>query len=92
MDSFSETPGAATASIKPSKQTQILLDHMSKQSDDDKSKWDQMMESVDLLFDRISDINNSQPELKQQVMETTQKVDRFSTKQDFISQQVKANG
>ena len=65
---------------------------MSKRSDDDKSKWDQMMESVDLLFDRISDINNSQPELKQQVMETTQKVDRFSTEQDFISQQVKANG
>jgi hypothetical protein len=45
------------AEVKPSNQTQILLEQMSKKSDDDKSKWDEMMESVDLLFDRMNDIN-----------------------------------
>ena len=80
------------ASVKPSKQTQILLEEMSRRSDDDKSRWDQMLESVDLLFDRMNDINLAQQDLKNQVMANNQKVDNFTAQQDFISQQVKANG
>jgi hypothetical protein len=57
VDSSSIPQSAATAAVKPSKQTQILLEQMSKKGDDDKSNWDQMMESVDLLFDRMNDIN-----------------------------------
>jgi hypothetical protein len=57
VDSSSIAQSVATAAVKPSKQTQILLEQMSKKSDDDKSKWDQMMESVDHLFDRMNDIN-----------------------------------
>jgi hypothetical protein len=63
VDSSGIPPSAATASVKPSKQTQILLE-MSKRSDDDKSHWDQMLESVDLLFDRMNDINLAQQDLK----------------------------
>jgi hypothetical protein len=60
---------------KPSKQTQILLDEMSKKSDDDKSKWDHMLESVDLLFNRMNEINLAQQDLKKQVLASIQKVD-----------------
>jgi hypothetical protein len=48
---------------------------MSKKSDDDKSKWDQMLESVDLLFDRMNEINLAQQDLKKQVLASIQKVD-----------------
>jgi hypothetical protein len=64
---------------------------MSKKSDDDKSKWDQMLESVDLLFDRMNDINLAQQDLKKQVLASIQKVDQFAAHQDLISQLVKAN-
>lgn len=43
------------------------------------------MESVDLLFDRMNDINQAQQTLQKQVMAHNQKV-------DFISQQVQSNG
>jgi hypothetical protein len=33
---------------------------MSKKSDDEKFKWDQMTESVDMVFDRMNDIITTQ--------------------------------
>ena len=83
---------AATAPPKPSKQTQILLDHMSKSTDDEKSRWDQMLESVDLLFHRMNDIGVIQQELKTQMQENNKKVDKCAAEQQFIAQQVRANG
>jgi hypothetical protein len=38
------------APIKPSKQTQILLDEVSRSNEDDKTRWDLVMENFDLLF------------------------------------------
>jgi hypothetical protein len=35
---------------RSSTQTKILLDTMSKRSDEDNSKWDQVMGNFDLLF------------------------------------------
>ncbi|XP_066392625.1 protein argonaute PNH1-like [Miscanthus floridulus] len=58
---------------KPSKQTQILLDQMSKSADDDQSKWDQQ-------------------EMKTQIELNNAKVDKCSADQQFIAQQVRANG
>lgn len=47
---------ANTAPAKPSKQTQILLDQMSRSQDDEKSRWYQVMENFDLLFTKMNDI------------------------------------
>jgi hypothetical protein len=37
---------------------------MSKTSDGDKTRWDQVMDQLDLLFSRVNDISLSQQELK----------------------------
>ena len=47
---------------------------MSRKSGDDKSKWEQMMESVDMVFDRMNDITTAQQSLSQQVQASLQKV------------------
>ena len=65
---------------------------MSKSADDDKSRWDQMMESVDLLFHRMNDIGVIQQELKTQMQENNKKVDKCAAEQQFIAQQVRTNG
>jgi hypothetical protein len=48
------------APIKPSKQTQILLDTMSKSADEEKSFMNQVMDQFDLLFTRVNDIGEMQ--------------------------------
>ena len=65
---------------------------MSKSADDDKSRWDQMMESVDLLFHRMNDIGVIQLEPKTQMQENNKKVDKCAAEQQFVAQQVRANG
>jgi hypothetical protein len=40
---------------------------MLKKGEDDKSKWDQMMESVDMVFDRMNAITTAQQNLTKQV-------------------------
>ena len=77
---------------KPSKQTQILLDQMSKSADDDQSKWDQVMDHFDLLFNRMTDMGIVQQEMKTQIELNNAKVDKCSADQQFIAEQVRANG
>jgi hypothetical protein len=48
------------APIKPSKQTQILLDTMSKSADEEKSFMNQVMDQFDLLFTKVNDIGEMQ--------------------------------
>lgn len=74
-----------TASLKPSAQTKFILDAMSKKTDDEKGRWDQVMDNFDLLFSRVNDIGLIQQELKKEVTET-------KNEQKFIAQQVQANG
>ena len=52
---------------------------MSKSNEDNKSRWDQIMESVDLLFHRMNDIGVIQQELKTQMQENNKKVDKCAT-------------
>jgi len=57
---FGFCPSVITAPLKPSKQTQILLDTMAKSADDEKQFMDQVMEHFDLLFTRVNDIGEVQ--------------------------------
>lgn len=81
-----------TAPPKPLKQTQILLDTMSKSADDEKNRWDQVMEQFDLLFSRVNDIGEVQQQLKTQMDIRGAAMDHYSAEQHMIAQQVKANG
>jgi hypothetical protein len=67
-----------TAPIKPSKQTQILLDQMSKSTEEEKKRWDQVMENFDLLYTRLNDMGITQQELKNQIQLNNTKVDQCS--------------
>jgi hypothetical protein len=86
------TPPSNTAPLKPSKQTHILLDQMSKSADEEKTNWDQVMENFDLLYARINDMGITQQELKTQIQLNNTKVEQCSKEQKFIAQPVQANG
>lgn len=57
---FGFGPFLTTAPPKPSKQTQILLDTMSKNTDEEKKFMDEVMDQFDLLFARVNDIGEVQ--------------------------------
>ena len=74
-----------TAPVKPSKQTQILLDNMSK-STDEKQSMDQVMEHFDLLFTRVNDIGETQQQMKQQMDIRGAEMDEYTAEQHLIAQ------
>lgn len=80
------------APIKPSKQTQILLDQMSRSADEEKPKWDQVMENFDLLFTQIQNMGITQTEMKNQIAANNAKVDQVEKNQAFMTKQIQANG
>jgi hypothetical protein len=67
-----------TAPPKPSKQTQILLDEMSRSNDDEKTHWDSVMDNFDMLFARLNDIGIIQHSLKTQLEDNNRRVDTFA--------------
>lgn len=78
---------------KPSKQTQILLDNMSKIADEEKSRWHQVMENFDLLFSQRNEMGVvQQQQLKTLLDIRGATMDQYSQEQHMIAQQVKANG
>jgi hypothetical protein len=85
-------PPKASDPPRPSAQTKILLDTMSKRSDEDNSKWDHVMGNFDLLFSQINDMSMVQQSLKAQMDLSSAAVDKYSAEQQMIAQQVKANG
>jgi len=52
---------------KPSVQTKFILDAMSTNMDEEKSRWEQVMENFDLVFKQMNDISLIQQQLKQSV-------------------------
>jgi len=77
---------------KPSKQTQILLDNMSKSAEEEKTRWDQVMENFDLLFSQVNEIGVVQQQMKSQMDIRGAAMDQYLAEQHMITQQVKANG
>jgi len=75
-----------TALVKPSKQTQILLDDMSRSTDEEKQFMDQVMEQFDLLFTRVNDIGETQQQMKQQMDIRGAEMDEYTAEQHLIAQ------
>jgi len=74
-----------TAPPKPSVQTKFILEAMSTNTNDEKSRWEQVMDNFDLVFKQMNDISLIQQQLKQSVDDT-------KAEQKLISKQVQANG
>jgi hypothetical protein len=70
---------------KPSAQTNIILEAMSSKTDEEKGRWDQVMEGFDLLFARVNDIGLIQQEMKKDFQDQREA-------QRVMSQQVQASG
>jgi len=75
-----------TALVKPSKQAQILLDDMSRSTDEEKQFMDQVMEQFDLLFTRVNDIGETQQQMKQQMDIRGAAMDEYTAEQHLIAQ------
>jgi len=65
---------------------------MSKNTEEEKTRWDQVMEHFDLLFTRVNDIGEVQQQMKTQMDIRGQAMDNYTAEQQLIAQQVKANG
>jgi hypothetical protein len=61
-------------------------------TDEEKTRWGQVMENFNLLYARINDMGIIQQEVKQQLAAPTLKVEQCIADQHFIAQKVKANG
>jgi len=74
-----------TAPVKPSKQTQLLLDEMSCSNEDEKTRWDSVMDNFDMLFARLNDIGIIQQDLKSQLETNNKRVDNFAADQKLAN-------
>lgn len=71
-------PVVITAPSKPLKQTQILLDAMSRSADEEKAFKNEVMEYLHPLFSRISDIGEVQRQMKAQMDIRASAMDNYS--------------
>jgi len=65
---------------------------MSKSIEEEKTRWDQVMENFDLLFSQVNEIGVVQQQMKSQMDIRGAAMDQYSAEQHMIAQQVKANG
>lgn len=79
------TTGVTTAPPKPSKQTQIYLDTISRSNEEEQSKWDQVMKNFDLLFSQVNDIGLVQQQLMTQLDIRGATMDQYSNEQHMIA-------
>jgi hypothetical protein len=78
---------STTAPPKPSVQTKFVLDAMTEEAEKENTKLDQIMESLDLLFERVTDVGIQQQNMKIQIEKTTQTVAQQTTEQQRMAQQ-----
>ena len=77
---------------KPSAQTKIVLEAMEATHQKDADRWDEVMESLDLLFTRVTDMGTAQHQLKTQVEHSHHLMDQFGKDQQILQQQMAATG
>jgi hypothetical protein len=77
---------------KPSAQTKFVLDAMAKQTEAENGKLDQILKSLDLLFERVTDVGLQQQAMKQQLEHTTHTVNEHSATQQHLTQHFTETG
>ena len=64
---------------KPSVQTKFILDAMEEEAEKELTKLDQILDSVDMLFARVTDIGLTQQKMCAQLELNTQAIDLQTT-------------
>jgi len=83
---------STTAPPKPSAQTQFILDAMESFSQREDSHWDQMTESIDMLFSRVSNIERVQSQMSAQIDLSAQIMDQVLRDQITLAKQLETTG
>lgn len=81
-----------TAPPKPSAQTQLLLDEMARRASDRDERWDEVQESLDLIFAKMTTFDNNQKQMKAQLDLNSQVVDQAVRDQITLSKQITETG
>ena len=79
-----------TAPPKPSVQTQIILGRMEEHIQAEDTHWDQVMESLDLLFARVTDIGRDQQQIRAQLGHHTEVLQGYGQAQEALTHKVDA--
>ena len=69
-------------------QTQILLGRMEERSQVEDTHWDQVMESLDLLFARVTDIGRDQQQIRAQLTHNTEVMEGYGHAQEILTRKV----
>jgi hypothetical protein len=62
-----------------------MLNAMAKQTEAENGKLDQILESLDLLFERVTDVGLQQQTMKQQLEHTTHTINERSATQQRLA-------
>ena len=77
---------------KPSAQTQILLEAMESSEQRGDARWDTMMESIDLLFAEVADVDRVQQQMATQLDISAQLIDQVLKDQQALAKQMEIMG
>jgi hypothetical protein len=70
-----KSESVTTAPPKPSVQTKIILDAMAGTSQVGDERWDKIADSLDLLFDRIDEVQKTQQQMQANLDLNTKAID-----------------
>ena len=85
-------PISTTAPPKPSVQTTFILNAMAEEAEKEGTKLEQILESIYLLFTRVSDIGLAQQRMCTQLELNTQAVDLQTAEQKLMARQIAETG
>lgn len=73
-------------------QTKLILDAMQEEAEKKGSKFDQILDSLDLLFARVTDIGLTQQKIRTHLDLNTQVVDQHTAEQQVMAKQIEEKG
>jgi hypothetical protein len=82
----------STAPPKPSVQTRFVLDAMASEAEQENTKLDHIMESLDLLFERVTDIGIQQQHMKKQIDDAASTAQQQSPAQQHMASKLAETG
>lgn len=65
---------------------------MAEEAEKENGKLDQILESLDLLFSRLTDVGVQQTQMKQQIEKNTETVGQHTAEQQVMAKQIEETG
>ena len=72
--------------VQPSTQTNLIIDIMTRRSDEENTKWENLQKNLDVMFHQITEMYSVQKQMKAQLDLTAAAMDEYTHEQHLISQ------